>query len=345
MENIDVSVIIPVYGVEKYIRQCLESVIDQTLKSIEIIVVNDGTKDNSMKIVEEYLNDRRIKIINKENGGQSSARNAGLKEAKGEYISFIDSDDFIEKTMLEELFLNSEKKMDIVFSDMILYNNITKNYTNRIIENDKNIFLGKGTYLWKLCGMEVCNKIYKRDFLLKNKIFFKEGIIHEDNLFTLESFFKAQEVKYVKRNHYFYRLKRENSTLNSLVKEKRIEAFKTILESIEDFQLKFEGNILEKIRLQLGKLEQKSLLFRVTYNKEDAISKKEILEIKEEIRKNWNVFSEVEKYLLRRDMIDLLESKACYNINLFDKFYWKNKMITSRAFRRILRKKIVNIFQ
>ena len=73
MENIDVSVIIPVYGVEKYIRQCLESVIDQTLKSIEIIVVNDGTKDNSMKIVEEYLNDRRIKIINKENGGQSSA--------------------------------------------------------------------------------------------------------------------------------------------------------------------------------------------------------------------------------------------------------------------------------
>ena len=84
MENIDVSVIIPVYGVEKYIRQCLESVIDQTLKSIEIIVVNDGTKDNSMKIVEEYLNDRRIKIINKENGGQSSARNAGLKEAKGE---------------------------------------------------------------------------------------------------------------------------------------------------------------------------------------------------------------------------------------------------------------------
>lgn len=103
-EKIKVSVIIPVYNVEDYIEKCLESVVNQTLKEIEIIVVNDGTKDNSMKKIEKYFSDSRIKIINKQNGGQSSARNAGLAISKGEYISFIDSDDFIEEKMLEELY-------------------------------------------------------------------------------------------------------------------------------------------------------------------------------------------------------------------------------------------------
>ena len=98
-----ISVIIPVYGVEKYIRQCLDSVINQTYKNLEIIIVNDGTKDNSMKIVEEYLDDERIKVINKENGGLSSARNRGMEEATGEYISFVDSDDWLDLKMYEEL--------------------------------------------------------------------------------------------------------------------------------------------------------------------------------------------------------------------------------------------------
>ena len=104
MKNIKISVIIPVYNVEKYIIECIESIINQTLKDIEIIVVNDGTKDNSIKIVEEYLSDKRIKIINKANGGLSSARNEGMKVAKGEYIYFIDSDDFINEDVLEVLY-------------------------------------------------------------------------------------------------------------------------------------------------------------------------------------------------------------------------------------------------
>lgn len=122
-EKIKVSVIIPVYNVEEYIEKCLDSVVNQTLKEIEIIVVNDGTKDNSMKKIEKYFSDSRIKIINKQNGGQSSARNAGLAISKGEYISFIDSDDFIEEKMLEELY-NESENTDIVFSDSLNYNMI-----------------------------------------------------------------------------------------------------------------------------------------------------------------------------------------------------------------------------
>ena len=96
MQQPKVSVIVPVYNVEKYLKQCLDSIVNQTYKNLEIIIVNDGTKDNSMKIVEEYLQDKRIKVINKENGGLSSARNRGIEEATGEYISFVDSDDYID---------------------------------------------------------------------------------------------------------------------------------------------------------------------------------------------------------------------------------------------------------
>jgi glycosyltransferase involved in cell wall biosynthesis len=105
MNEIKVSVIIPVYNVEKYIKKSLESVMNQTLKEIEIICVNDGTKDNSRKIIEEYAQkDERIKIIDKENGGLSSARNAGMEIARGEYLGFVDSDDWIEETMYEKLY-------------------------------------------------------------------------------------------------------------------------------------------------------------------------------------------------------------------------------------------------
>lgn len=120
-----VSIIIPVYNVEKYIRQCLESVINQTYKNIEIIVINDGTKDGSMKIVEEYLEDKRIKIINKNNGGLSSARNKGIEEATGEYIYFLDSDDWIEKDTIEVLVKNS-KDVDIIEANFFYFDEITK---------------------------------------------------------------------------------------------------------------------------------------------------------------------------------------------------------------------------
>ena len=104
-ENPKISVILPVYNVEKYLRQCLDSVINQTYKNLEIILVNDGSTDNSGKICEEYaLNDERIKVIHKENGGISSARNAAIDIAKGQYITFIDSDDDVELDYIDYLY-------------------------------------------------------------------------------------------------------------------------------------------------------------------------------------------------------------------------------------------------
>ena len=113
-----ISVIIPVYGVEKYISQCLESVINQTYKNIEVIVINDGTKDNSASIAKEYSKqDFRVKVYDFENSGLSAARNRGVSLAKGDYIAFLDSDDYVAPNMYEELINNALKTdADIVLS-------------------------------------------------------------------------------------------------------------------------------------------------------------------------------------------------------------------------------------
>ena len=114
-----VSVIIPVYNVEDYLEKCLDSVINQTLKDIEIIVVNDGSPDNSQKIIDKYRKkDKRIISVMKENGGQASARNLGIKKSHGEFLCFVDSDDWIELDMLEVLYNNAkENHSDIVTCD------------------------------------------------------------------------------------------------------------------------------------------------------------------------------------------------------------------------------------
>ena len=106
MNKYKVSIIIPVYGVEKYISKCLDSLVKQTLNDIEIIVVNDGTKDNSQKIIDKYVKKYpdKVKSFIKENGGQGSARNYGLKQANGDYIGYVDSDDYVELEMYEKLY-------------------------------------------------------------------------------------------------------------------------------------------------------------------------------------------------------------------------------------------------
>lgn len=110
MDDVLVSVIVPVFNTEKYLKKCIESILNQSLRNIEIIFIDDGSTDNSLTIIEEYAKkDKRIKIISKLNEGQGIARNMGITEACGQYIAFIDSDDFVEKDMLEKLYNTSKK--------------------------------------------------------------------------------------------------------------------------------------------------------------------------------------------------------------------------------------------
>ena len=172
--NCLVSIVIPVYNVEKYIEKCLLSVINQTYKNLEIIIVNDGTKDNSLKICEKIKQmDERVKIINQKNGGLSCARNTGIDNANGEYICFVDSDDFLENDFVEVL-LNfaKEKNVDICACDFWYIDENDKKWTLKE-KNDKmysNIEAIKDILLDnQKTEVMTWNKIYKLDIFKKYK--------------------------------------------------------------------------------------------------------------------------------------------------------------------------------
>lgn len=178
-----ISIIIPVYGVEKYIAQCLESVINQTYKNLEIIVVNDGTKDKSAEIAKEYAaKDSRIKVYDFKNGGLSVARNRGLEIATGEYISYLDSDDWLDTKMYETLLETAMKnEADMVKCGIIETNGAAEEKLTfsdvKIINNEqhkafKNYFKG---ILWTLAW----NGLYKKE--LAKKVKFPDNVVHEDN--------------------------------------------------------------------------------------------------------------------------------------------------------------------
>lgn len=234
MNECKLSIIVPVYGVEKYIDKCLNSLVKQSLKEIEIIVVNDGTKDNSQKIIDKYVKKYpdKIKSYIKENGGQGSARNYGLKKATGEYIGYVDSDDFVEKDMYKKLYNKAkENNYDIVVCGNY---NVSEDYQNKNIDTFinnyntdlENIFFGK---------MAVWSKIYKRDILIKNKLEFKEKVWYEDVAFTLKAIMNSNTFAFIDEPLYDY-LIREGSIMNNSNVQRNLEildAFNDILSYIK----------------------------------------------------------------------------------------------------------------
>ena len=203
-----ISVIIPVYGVEKYIAQCLESVINQTYKNLEIIVVNDGTKDRSADIAKEYAaKDSRIKVYDFKNGGLSVARNRGLEIATGEYISYLDSDDWIDTKMYETLLEAAMKnEADMVKCGIIETNGVAEEKITfsdvKIINNEQhkafeNYFNG---ILWTLAW----NGLYKKE--LAKKVKFPDNVVNEDNYSSEIFLYLAKKIVVIPFCGNYYRV-------------------------------------------------------------------------------------------------------------------------------------------
>lgn len=213
-ENIKISVVIPVYNVEKYVEQCIESVITQTLKEIEIIIVNDASTDSSLEKIKNYLYDKRIKLINKnKNEGLSAARNTGIKEAKGEYIFNLDSDDFIKYNTLEKCYiLAKEKKAEVIIFDSNIYLD-EKKIVEKIIQEttfeEGIIYTGKDYLIQHFLGKTfsvVWNKLWKRDLYVKNNIYFPENITYgEDSATVARLMANVQRIYKINENFIYYR--------------------------------------------------------------------------------------------------------------------------------------------
>ena len=229
-----VSVIVPVYNSEKYIKKCLDSLINQSLKDIEIILIDDGSTDNSLEIIKKYSNKYpNIKYKTKENEGQAVARNVGIDMATGEFISFVDSDDYIDTSMLENLYLNSLKNN----SDIVICNYFEE-YENKKIPRDS-LYINADTIQKRyiLCVAGPCSKIIKTKLFKEKNIRFLENNIYEDLAIIPTLALYTNKISYYNEPLYHYVI-RENSTMQQIKYNKKLESIFTVMEYLSS---QFEG--------------------------------------------------------------------------------------------------------
>lgn len=199
-----ITVIIPVYNAEKYLKRTIKSVINQNYEEWEIIAVNDGSTDNSLNILQEFSElDSRIHIISKENSGAGAARNEGLKYAKGEYVVFLDSDDYISK---EYFSLLSKKNEDVVFVDVMRKNEDSSKYSIEKMSKYRN-YCKEDIIRFQMTGEMPwggCRKAVKRNLILNNKILYSEHQVGEEAIYSFEILNKAENIGFIDKPLYCY---------------------------------------------------------------------------------------------------------------------------------------------
>lgn len=238
-----ISIIIPVYNVEKFLKQSVESAINQTYKNLEIILVDDGAKDSSGKMCDEYKKkDERIKVVHKENGGLSTARNAGLDVATGKYIMFLDADDFFEPNSCEVLYNEIEKlEADYVIGNYIHVTYDGIKWENPLFNNDSfKLSLQDFAKSFFVMNSVVWNKIFRRDFIEKYNLRFIPKAIAEDAIFSTFCYVHSDKGYYINDVVYNYRQNQENVSISTNCTkyyfEKLNESYKLIFDNFDSTQ-------------------------------------------------------------------------------------------------------------
>lgn len=327
-KNIKISIIIPVYNTSKYLKKCITSISNQSLREIEIICVNDGSTDNSLEILEKMAQeDERIKIINKKNEGPSKARNVALKIAKGKYYLNIDSDDWIEQEYLKDIYDRAEKdNLDITICDAIFdfvkdknRNYILKDLSvedREILSGDeyitiffKNNFYG---YTW--------NKLIKREIYVLNNILYPENIFYrEDVEVLLRLAYFSKKIGKLNRAYYHY-IQWENNVVNK-VNEKKFYDLVNSFSNLESFFINYSNNIYDKIKRR----KIFDMLYLIFNEKLENLSGyNEIIKIlSNEVKKNNFIFKRKEEDSLK--MVILFDILKIFNkvsfIKLLIKLY------------------------
>lgn len=242
------SFIIPTYNIENYIEECVHSVLKQTFKDFEIVLVNDGSTDRSLeKCKSLQKEDIRVKVVDKANGGLSSARNAGLEVAQGDYIIYVDGDDWVSPDMLElaENFQSSNGSVDILCFDLY------KAYADKNILDDyrikEGVYKGIDFFLNSRFLAVAASKVFKKDFLQEQGLKFLVGRLHEDMSYTIPLCIKADRIGYVQKPVYYYRQNRDGSIM-SKIKQKNVDDF--------THALCFDCNYLSKELTENAELQQ-----------------------------------------------------------------------------------------
>lgn len=289
-----ISIVVPVYNVEKYLNRCIDSIINQTYSNIEIILVNDGSKDNSGNICDSYAaKDERIKVIHKENGGLSDARNVGIENSTGEYMCFIDSDDFISDKMIEKM---REKIMnthsDIVICNRIhFYNEREQHIKYKIIEG--NLIMNaeeaiKELNSFRYFDMSACSKLYKSSLFEKLK--FPKGKLSEDAYIMYLLFDNSNKITYFSDPLYYYYQRQNSISKDSKINYDFIEAAEKQM-----FFIERKYPALKKY-VRSAYASANMTVYNIVIKNKGKCSKKEINLLKENVKKNYKFVLESENW-------------------------------------------------
>lgn len=299
------SIIVPVYNTKKYLKKCLNSLVKQTLKDIEIIVINDGSKENVDAIIKKYQ--KQIIYIKNDNHGIGYTRNLGIKKAKGEYIGFVDSDDYVEQNMYADYYEFAKKEnLDIVVGNYYKHEN---NIKQKMILNHFNVGnIYNNPKILIDIDYGPCNKIFKKDFILKNKINFEETLKYEDMPFVIKSLKSAEKIGHLEKGYYNYIVR--NSSQTTTNDQRNLDIFK-VFNIINDY-FKKEKDLKEEIAyLNISKL--------LDYN---------ILQRKQKDHKIRNEFIDKTFDYLNKNFSDFKLNKYFKKENIFKRIIKQNKIIT-----------------
>lgn len=284
-----VSVVVPIYNVENYLKQCVDSLLNQTLDNIEIILVNDGTQDSSGKIADEYGDMfQNVKVIHQKNAGLGPARNTGIENATGEYIAFVDADDWVQPDMYEKLYETAKKNnCDIVVSGHCDYKNgvpvVIKKHplSGKIFSSKEEIKKVRKNLFGHYPGdreveafpMSACMSLYNRDVINKYHLRFKK-ILSEDTIFNIATYNCANTISFVPYTDYCYRKEEQASITKSLSSNKQMQ-FKEFLVTLKDLaleeddlecQIRAKRMAIDYCRLYVGIVDDAKLSYKEKIN-------------------------------------------------------------------------------
>ena len=319
------SIIVPIYNVEKYLSRCIESILNQTFKDFELILVNDGSTDNCKEICEKYKRmDSRIIVANKKNGGLSSARNLGIDVSKGDYIGFVDSDDFIDAHMYEILFNTINAcDSDIVICDYYKvneydikkYEKMKSNNKDIKVENINNIDAIERIITRDTKIVVAWNKIYKRS--LFDNLRYKEGVICEDEFLAHRIFYKCNKVSIINQKLYYY-IQRKGSIINSPFSPKDFDKIYAIKDRVDFLNEKKITNLIDKA--------EKSFMDYFVWNYFTGYQRLENIEY--ELKRLKKEFNSVFYRILDNKFISLNEKITLFILYLSPYLY--NKLVINR---------------
>ncbi len=226
----DISIIVPVYNAEKYLKKCLDSLVNQTKKELEFILINDGSTDKSEEIIKTYK-DKRIKYFKNKNQGIGKTRNFGIEKSSGKYIMFLDSDDYFSSDACEILYKEAEKeKADLIVFD---YYRVEKGNLNEVkIESFNATNIKADSSLLLKINLGPCNKIYKTDLIKNNGIKFEESLKYEDTLFVVKAIYNAQKIIKLNRFLHYYMIHEKSETT---VRDERVFDILKIVDKIRKY--------------------------------------------------------------------------------------------------------------